>query len=82
MSHQPQIWLTRDGTRQMEVILLDSKHVLKVTDPRTTMQLPDVLAWIPLQVIRMGDGRVLFSQLTTGELRKRGIELDQLVRAS
>ena len=63
-------WLTRDGTRRVEAISLDGKPVLKVTDPRWTVQSRDVLAFVAVLVL----GGTL-APGTVAQLRERGVEL-------
>lgn len=77
--------VTRDGTRQVELISLDDRPTFKVTDPRHTFQPGNVLDWIPVRTIRVTDGtapgglRAVLAPVTVRRLADRGVDLTELV---
>jgi hypothetical protein len=78
------VWSTRQGHRRIEHVPCVDGTYFKVTDPRTVMQAPDVMGWVPVfyrTVESEGKKRTVFSQVTVNGLAVLGVDIADIVAA-
>jgi hypothetical protein len=78
-----QVFRTRDGTRELEVISLDGQPTFLIRDPRYAgkAQPPNCSGLVRVTTRMLDDGTVVFGPPTVVGLRLRGIELRDLTAA-
>lgn len=72
------VWSTRQGHRRIEHVQCAEGAFFKVTDPRTAVQAPDTLGWVPV-FYRTAEGKTVFSQVTVNGLKVLGVDIADIV---
>ena len=72
------VWSTRQGHRRIEHVQCAEGAFFKVTDPRTVVQAPDTMGWVPV-FYRTADGKTVFSDVTINGLAVLGVDIADIV---
>lgn len=76
------VWSTRQGHRRIEHMQCAEGNFFKVTDPRTAVQAPDTLGWVPVfyRTINVsGTPKQVFSDVTINGLKVLSVDLADII---